>query len=285
MGNLKRILHNVSRIVNEMENTAKGVAFMNECYFWASLQIGLDLSNRTLLYLYNHFGSGRAVFNAAPEEFQKLPLQPHVVERILGLRDSIDPEKTAEEIISKNIKITMLGEQGYPKLLAEISDPPVLLYIKGCLPPPEMPLIALVGARKATPYGKIMARKLAEELAVMGWGIVSGMARGVDSAAHEGTLSAKGYTLAVLGSGIDICYPRENQRLYERISEEGCLLSEFPPGTPPCSKNFPIRNRLISGCSLGTVVVEAGEKSGSLITASYALEQGRDVFAVPGNVT
>lgn len=258
---------------------------MYEGCFWASLQIGIGLSNRTMLHLYRRFRSGRAVLNAGPEEFQSLPLSSHVIERILRERGSLVPEKTAAELESKKIKVTVLGEPDYPKLLAEIPDPPVLLYSKGCLPPSEMPLIALVGSRKATPYGRIMAKKLAGELAAMGWGVVSGMARGIDSAAHEGALSAKGYTLAVLGCGIDVCYPRENQMLYERIAEEGCLLSEFPPGTSPCSKNFPIRNRLISGCSLGTVVVEAGEKSGSLITAGFALEQGRDVFAVPGNAT
>lgn len=258
---------------------------MQDCYFWASLQIGIELAPRTMLHLYRFFGSGKAVFRAEPQEFRDLPLSPHVVERILALRHSLIPEKTAQELISNNIKVTVLGEPEYPKLLAEIPDPPVVIYSKGCLPPPEMPLIAIVGARRATPYGKVIAKKLAEDLTNLGWGIVSGMARGIDTAAHEGAIAGNGYTLAVLGNGVDICYPRENQKLYEKIAEKGCLLSEFPPGTPPQAKNFPIRNRIISGCSLGTLVVEAGEHSGSLITASFALEQGRDVFAVPGNVT
>lgn len=147
-----------------------------------------------------------------------------------------------------------------------------------------MPLLAIVGSRKASPYGKAVAKKLAKELVQRGWGIVSGMARGIDTEAHAGALENKGYTLAVLGCGVDIIYPRENDKLMHMIQMNGCVVSEFPLGTKPEPKNFPIRNRIISGCSLGTLVVEAKERSGALITAVLALEQGRDVFAVPGSI-
>jgi len=239
-----------------------------------------------MLYLYRYFGSGKAVFEADPGEFRNIPLlSPRVAEKIIACRDSLIPEKTVQDLISNNIKVTGLGDPDYPNLLAEIPDPPVVIYSRGRLPAHEMPLIAIVGARKATPYGRVMAKKLAEDLASLGWGVVSGMARGIDTAAHEGAITGNGYTLAVFGCGVDVCYPRENQKLYDKIAEEGCLLSEFPPGTGPQPKNFPVRNRIISGCSLGTLVVEASERSGALISASFALEQGRDVFAVPGSVT
>lgn len=269
-----------------MESTAKGVVSMQDCYYWATLHISMELGPRSLLYLYRYFGSGKAVFEADPGEFRNIPLlSPQVAEKIIACRNSLTPEKTAQELISSNIKVTVLGDPDYPKLLAEIPDPPVVIYSRGRLPGHEMPLIAIVGARRATPYGRVMAKKLAEDLTNLGWGVVSGMARGIDTAAHEGAIAGNGYTLAVLGCGVDVCYPRENQKLYEKIAEMGCLLSEFPPGTHPQPKNFPIRNRIISGCSLGTLVVEAGERSGALITANFALEQGRDVFAVPGSVT
>jgi DNA processing protein len=148
-----------------------------------------------------------------------------------------------------------------------------------------MPLIAVVGSRRATTYGKAVAYRLSQDLVELGWGVISGMARGVDTAAHQGALAAGGYTLAVLGCGINICYPRENNKLKESIQEKGCVLSEFPPDTPPVAQNFPIRNRIISGISMGTLVVEAGERSGALITAFNALDQDREVFAVPGPVT
>lgn len=259
---------------------------MEDRYYWAALQIGLDLGSHSLFSLYRYFPTGEAVFRADEKDIKRVPnLSPQVAERVIHYRRNVEPERVAEDLLKKGIRVTLLGEADYPAMLSHIVDPPAILYARGELPDPQLPLIAVVGARRATPYGKVVARKLARELVEAGWGVVSGMARGIDTAAHEGALEGNGYTLAVFGCGINICYPRENRRLMESIREKGCLLSEFPPDLPPLARNFPIRNRIISGCALGTVVVEAGEKSGSLITAGFALEQGREVFAVPGPVT
>ncbi len=259
---------------------------MQDRFHWAALQAVLDVGPRNMNHLYRYFSSGKKVLEAKEKDLRQVPyLSAHIVEKIISNRRFANPEKTAEDLLKKEIKVILLGEEGYPSHLTQIPDPPVVLYFKGKLPPREVPLLAVVGARRATPYGLMIAKKLAQDLVHLGWGVVSGMARGIDTAAHKGAIQGNGYTLAVLGCGIDICYPRENEKLKEQMEATGCLLSEFPPGTTPQSKNFPIRNRIISGCSLGTLVVEAGEKSGALITAAFALEQGRDVFAVPGPVT
>lgn len=259
---------------------------VKDCFYWATLQTIPEIGFHNLMRLYHYFSSGKDVWKAKEHILREVPnFSPQVAEKIVCYRRILNPEKTAEELAKKEIKLVLLNEPEYPSYLSNISDPPVLLYFQGKLPPREMPLLAIVGARRATPYGIAVAQNLSGELAQRGWGIVSGMARGIDAAAHEGALQENGYTLAVLGCGIDICYPRENYLLKERIREKGCLLTEFPSGTRPEPKNFPIRNRIISGCALGTLVVEAGEKSGSLITATLALEQGREVFAVPGPIT
>lgn len=177
-----------------------------------------------------------------------------------------------------------LCEPMYPPLLREISDPPLALFFEGRSELLDLPAVAIVGSRRASPYGLGCARKIARELARLGIAVVSGLARGIDAAAHEEVLSREGATFAVLGTGIDIAYPREHVRLRDRIASEGLLLTELPPGTPPRREHFPVRNRIIAGISLGTVVVEAGERSGSLITARLASEEGREVFAVPGSI-
>ncbi|MFZ1947703.1 MAG: DNA-processing protein DprA [bacterium] len=181
------------------------------------------------------------------------------------------------------VAITALGEPGYPALLAEIAVPPPVVYVKGSLEAADANAVAIVGSRKPSLAGFRMAVELAGDLARAGFTIVSGLARGIDTAAHRGALEAGGRTIAVLGSGIDVTYPPENKSLAESVAAHGALLSEFVPGSRPLKGNFPRRNRLISGLSLGTVVVEAGERSGALITADAALEQNRTVFAVPGN--
>jgi DNA processing protein len=177
------------------------------------------------------------------------------------------------------------GASDYPPLLEEIYDPPLLIYTRGRTEPLEKPCLAIVGTRKPTIYGLQMAQGLAGDLGSRGICIVSGLARGIDSAAHRGCIREKGCTIAVLGCGIDVVYPRENRQLTREILENGLLISEFPPGTSPSPQNFPIRNRIISGLSLGTLIVEASEYSGSLITARLAMEQNREVFALPGNLT
>lgn len=182
-------------------------------------------------------------------------------------------------------RILMRGRAGYPRLLEEIYDPPLVLYAQGRLESLQMPLVAIVGTRKPTVYGLQMAEGLASDLGGRGIAVVSGLARGVDAAAHRGCMEAHGCTIAVLGCGIDVVYPPEHRRLMSRIIEKGLVLSEFPPGVPPAPHNFPARNRIISGLSLGSVVIEAREYSGSLITARLAMEQNREVFALPGPIT
>jgi DNA processing protein len=180
--------------------------------------------------------------------------------------------------------VVTVNDDAYPQMLKEIHDPPLALHVRGDVSLLARPAIAIVGSRRASPYGVNAATQLARQIASAGVVIVSGLARGIDAAAHTATLDAGGQTIAVLGTGIDVVYPSTNKRLFERIAREGLIVSEFPPGTPPKPEHFPIRNRVISGLSRGTVIVEATSRSGSLITARMAAEQGRDVFAVPGSI-
>ena len=195
----------------------------------------------------------------------------------------------AEEIHTwarrEGLHILLTGSPDYPELLDEIHDPPPLLYARGNLDALRAPRVAIVGTRRPTLYGQRMAEEFGADLGERGVAVVSGLARGIDAAAHRGCIARDGITIAVLGSGIDIIYPRENQQLANRIASKGLIVSEFPPGTSPAPYNFPIRNRIVSGMSLGTLVIEAGERSGSLITARLAMEQNREVFALPGNIT
>lgn len=228
-------------------------------------------------------------------EIRKLPAES--LQKLLGekkaalLKNWDAPEnleqakRQEEQWKKKGISFDFLWEEAYPKRLKEISDPPLVLYRIGKLPEPEKKMAAIVGARACSSYGKEMAEYFARGLAKEGVGIVSGMARGADGIAQRAALSAGGYSVAVLGCGVDICYPEENRPLYERLWENGCILSEYPPGTLPHSRLFPPRNRIISALSDLVLVIEAREKSGTLITVDMALEQGKDVFAVPGRIT
>jgi len=197
--------------------------------------------------------------------------------------------RMAEEILDwttrEKCRILVRGLSGYPSLLEEIYDPPLVLYCRGNMDVLKKPGIAIVGTRRPTYYGLQVSHGLASDLAVRDLIVISGLARGIDAAAHRGCLEAGGATAAILGCGIDVVYPREHRQLTQQIIERGLLLSEFAPGTSPAPQNFPVRNRVISGLSLGTVIVEANEYSGSLITARLAMEQNREVFAVPGNIT
>lgn len=195
-----------------------------------------------------------------------------------------EAEKEIVKADRAGVKIVPFTDSNYPARLRMISDPPPLLYLKGEIRQEDEKAVAIVGSRSTSDYGRRVARDLCRGLASFGFTVVSGMARGIDGTAHETALNAGGRTLAVLGSGVDCVYPAEHDKLYQRISENGAVISEFPMGTRPLAFNFPARNRLISGLSLGVVVVEATEKSGSLITAGLALEQGREIFAVPGEV-
>ncbi|HEX6099088.1 MAG TPA: DNA-processing protein DprA [Thermoanaerobaculia bacterium] len=189
-----------------------------------------------------------------------------------------------ERVAALRNRVVVLGDEAYPTLLREIADPPLALHFRGDLSLLARPALAVVGSRRASPYGVNAAGHIARAIAGAGIVIVSGGARGIDAAAHEAALDAGGATIAVLGTGIDVVYPLSNRRLFRRIEEQGLLVSEFPPGTPPRPENFPMRNRVISGLARGTAIVEATGRSGSLITARMAAEQGRDVFAVPGSV-
>jgi DNA processing protein len=185
----------------------------------------------------------------------------------------------------ENCHFLARGMSGYPKLLEEIHDPPLILYVRGHLEALDQPGIAVVGTRKPTIYGLQMAQGLASDLGSRGISVISGLARGIDAAAHRGCIEGGGITIAVLGCGIDVVYPREHRQLTQRILQKGLLISEFAPGTSPAPQNFPVRNRIISGLALGTLIVEAKEYSGSLITARLAMEQNREVLALPGNLT
>jgi DNA processing protein len=187
--------------------------------------------------------------------------------------------------LQNGIHLLAQDDPEYPKLLKEIYDPPIILFVKGDVKCLNTPAVAIVGSRRATPYGVNTAERIARDLASRGVLICSGLARGIDTAAHRGALEARGLTAAVLGSGLNVIYPKENKRLAQQIEKQGCVVSEFPLNVGPVPQNFPIRNRIISGLCLGVCLVEAAEFSGSLITARMALEQGREVFAVPGNIT
>lgn len=255
---------------------------------WVALNMTPGVGPRAAARLLERFGSAEGVFGALRSELERLRLRPEAVESI-ALRDR--HEEAARELERvremEGADVLALDDGVYPQLLREIPDPPLTLYVRGrwaeCL---EAPCVAMVGSRRSSTYGQNVALMLARDLASRGVTIVSGLARGIDAAAHRGALEAGGRTAAVLGTGLDEVYPRDHRKLAAEILEKGgALVTQFPLGTPPVAENFPYRNRIISGLSLGTVVVEAAENSGSLITARLALEQGREVYAVPGNIT
>ncbi|NQT23051.1 MAG: DNA-protecting protein DprA [Candidatus Omnitrophica bacterium] len=208
----------------------------------------------------------------------------HIAKNLKTYSSANSLDKEIELIEKLGIKVITIDDKEYPSNLKHIYNPPKVLYVKGKIVPKDHYSIAVVGARKSSTYGRETAARLARELAEKSITVVSGMARGIDTYAHRGALESGGRTIAVLGCGINIIYPPENKSLMEEISKSGAVISEFPINTPPLRRNFPMRNRIISGLSFGVVVVEAAEKSGSLITASLALEQGREVFSVPGRV-
>lgn len=235
--------------------------------------------------LLEHFGSPSAVWNASDAELRETPgIKQEFIDEIIRKKEEIDPEEELREIEREGIKVVTIEDENYPENLKNIYDPPPVLYFKGEIKKEDKNAISVVGSRRATYYGMDVAKKLAKGLAERGFTIISGMARGIDTSAHRGALEGNGRTIAVFGCGLNIIYPRENKNLSEEIIKNGTILSEFPLGTPPLAMNFPIRNRIISGLSLGVVIVQASEKSGATITAEFALEQGREVFAVPGNV-
>lgn len=259
-----------------MEKIEKGIL--------CSLHKIKGIGNRTLWKIKDRYKSFREFYEADNNELLGFLKDPVIVNAVLLQRKRYNPLKLLEDYLEKGIKVVSVENTHYPFLLSHIYDPPFVLYCKGDIKIAEALCIALVGSRAASAYGKTQAFKLAQDLSGYGAVIVSGMARGIDTQAHLGALDRQGKTIAVLGSGLDNIYPRENVKLSEKIAQQGLLISEFPPETHPEPANFPIRNRTISGLSRGVVIVEAQRKSGALITADYALEQGRDVFALPGPV-
>lgn len=235
--------------------------------------------------LVRNFTSPGAVYAASLTELESCGLPARIARDIRTQKSLSEAEKEIVEAEKHGFHVFGFSDSAYPPLLKQIADPPLALYAKGDSNALCGHAVAVVGSRRPSAYGSSVAHRLAGDLAQRQVMIVSGMARGIDSAAHRGALEAGGKTVAVLGSGLDVIYPRENKKLAERIAGQGAVVSEFPLGTPPVPENFPIRNRIISGLSLGTVIVEAAEYSGSLITARLALEQNREVFAVPGNIT
>jgi DNA processing protein len=222
---------------------------------------------------------------ASLTELESCGVPARVAQAIFAQAAVKDAEKEVEKAVTAGCELVAFDSKDYPPLLKQIPDAPLLLYVRGDAKVLSQYAVAIVGTRRPSAYGSSVAHRLAHDLALRQLVVVSGLARGIDSAAHHGALEGQGKTVAVLGSGIDVIYPRENKRLAEEIAKSGAVISEFPPGTGPTPENFPIRNRIISGLSLGVVVVEAAEYSGSLITARLALEQNREVFAVPGNIT
>ena len=256
-----------------------------ETFFWLSLSQVPGVGNVIFNRLIKKFNTPEKVFRSSPEELKKVEgLRSQTIEVILSFKDNGWVEKELDHIEKHTITFLTVNDERFPRNLKEIYDPPPFLYVKGELREEDTLSLSVVGSRNASTYGKTMTKRLSQALAERGFTIVSGLARGIDTFAHRGALEGRGRTLAVLGSGIDIIYPWENKALAEEIALHGAILSEFPFGTKPEAINFPSRNRIISGLSLGTVLVEASFRSGSLITARLALEQGREVFAVPGNV-
>lgn len=245
-----------------------------------------EMDGRALRRLRGHFASARDAWErlgGAPPALVGGERPGERLQAWLRAKAGADPPRELARLEARGIRFLARGSPGYPPALARIFDPPEALFLRGEAAPGER-LIAMVGARRASSHGRHLAQELAEGLAERGVGVVSGAAWGIDAAAHRGALRAGGPTFAVLGHGLDHVYPADHRGLYAEIASRGCLLTEYAPGTPPLAWHFPERNRIVSGLSAGVVVVEAGERSGALITADYAMEEGREVFAVPGSL-
>lgn len=252
--------------------------------YWIGFNIVPGIGSARFQMLLDHFGDLESAWYANAKDLGKAGLDRRAIRNLLDVRHRLDLDHEMAKVERAGVAVYTWDHPSYPSLLSHIHHPPPVLYVKGTLRSEDEWAVSVVGTRRATVYGREAARLLAGDLARNGVTVISGLARGIDTHAHKAALDAGGRTIAVLGCGIDVVYPAENAKLAQAIVEHGALVTEYALGTPPESSNFPPRNRIISGLSLGTVVVEAGEGSGALITADYALEQGRDVFAVPGNI-
>jgi DNA processing protein len=256
----------------------------NDLRYWIGFNKVTGIGAVRLRALLDHFGTIEAAWQAPAGELQAAGLDKHTVERLILARRGLDLDTELEKLARGRVGVLTWDDAGYPHNLREVYAPPPVLYVRGTIEPHDEFSVAVVGTRRASVYGKEAARMIGEGLAQASVTVVSGLAMGIDTIAHQTCITAGGRTLAVLGCGVDVVYPAQNARLASQIVEHGALVSEYPLGTRPDARNFPPRNRIISGLSLGTVVVEADMGSGARITADFAAEQGRDVFAVPGNI-
>jgi len=254
---------------------------------WIALNMTPGVGPRAATKLLERFGSASAIFHARRAELESLRLRPETIESLIKREFFERAETELERVKELGGDVLLLDDGSYPALLREIDDPPPVLYVKGnwqaCF---EQPCVGVIGSRMCSTYGENASEMLSRDLASRGITVVSGLARGIDTAGHRGAIRGQGRTVAVMGTGIDNVYPKENNGLVREIlASGGCIVTQFPLGTPPLKDNFPYRNRIISGLSLGVLIVEASERSGSLITARLAMEQNREVMAVPGNIT
>ena len=256
----------------------------DEKKYWIGFNLVRGIGAVRFQQILSFFGDLSLAWNAPAEAFREAGLPERALTNFLRLREDTDLDDLVDSIQKKDVHVLTLLDEDYPKLLKQIEQAPPVLYIRGTLLPADDFAVGMVGTRRISAYGQQITRDTSLYLAGHGLTIVSGLARGVDALAHQSALQAGGRTIAVLGSGVDVIYPPEHRQLAEAIIENGAIISDYPLGTQPEGVNFPPRNRIISGLSLATVVVEAGERSGALITADFAVEQGRDVFAVPGNI-
>jgi DNA processing protein len=257
---------------------------MEDKRYWVGFTLIKGIGAVRMQALIQHFGDLETAWRAAPSDLAKAGLGAKVIERVIQARENVDLEKITDQIARQGIQIMTWEDETYPARLREIDQPPPVLYVRGQYLPDDVFAVALVGTRRITPYGRQITEEISAFLAANGMTVVSGLARGVDAAAHTAALKAGGRTIGILGSGVDRIYPPEHRALAEQMTERGAIISDYAPGTPPDASNFPPRNRIISGLSLAVVVIEAGETSGALITAEFAAEQGREVFAVPGSI-
>lgn len=255
---------------------------MKYWYWFASIPFQF---NQTKQRLWHIFKSPEKIWNLHKNDLERISIEQTEIQKILDFQYRQNLENQIYAMQKKQIQMITYKDQRYPYLLKHIYDPPLVLFAKGNLALLKKDAVAMVGCRMCSTYGKRIAFQIAGDLAQQGYVIVSGMAKGIDGYAHQGALAQKGETIAVLGSGVDVIYPKQNENLYDRIlAQKGLILSEYVPGVMPIAKHFPARNRIISGLAKGVVVVEAKARSGSLITVDFALEQGKEVFAIPGNL-
>lgn len=267
-----------------MREASRPTDDMNDKRYWIGFNLIKGIGAVRMQALVQHFGDLELAWRAAPAELAQAGLGLKLIERVVQARQGVDLEKLWAKIEAQGIKILTWADEAYPQRLKEIDQPPPVLYIRGDYLLDDVFAVAVVGTRRVTAYGRQITEELAAFLAANGITVISGLARGVDAIAHQSALKAGGRTIGVLGSGVDKIYPPEHRALSEKMIERGAILSDYAPGTPPDASNFPPRNRIVSGLSLAVVVIEAGETSGALITAEFAAEQGREVFAVPGSI-